>query len=77
MRLGRQQEADTIAARIGKYIEKQNSTYPSNIHSNSRAGVKELWTKVRSLTRANHQDNADHQLTASELNIFLQNFLLI
>jgi len=27
MRLGRQQEADTIAARIGKYIEKQNCTY--------------------------------------------------
>jgi len=74
IRLGRQQEADTIAARIGKYIEKKNSTYLSNIHLNSRAGVIELWTKVRSLTRANRQNNADHQLTASELNTFFAEF---
>jgi len=31
MHPGRQQEADAVAVRIGKFIEKQNLTYLSNI----------------------------------------------
>jgi len=62
---GRIEEASAIATRVGKAIAKFNST--ELLHADNRTGIKELWTKVRKLTKE-EDTRVSCSITANELN---------
>jgi len=66
MRAGRVEEASALAARIGKDIARRNATSLKHLKPNS--GVKEIWDKVRQLTKRRVDISTDSRITANTLN---------
>ena len=66
MRRDRIEEANALAEKIGSIITKRNKTLLTNI--DPRSGTKELWEKVRELTKRTSIVQPPNTISAESLN---------
>src|SRR6218665_3426357 len=68
MRKNRTELAAAITSRVGRLVEKQNSSSLSRV--NKAAGTGQLWKAVSKLTGKERESEVDLPLTVEEMNSF-------